>query len=136
MSPASGRTELRVRYVETDKMGVAHHSSFLAWLEVARTDLMRGSGMTYRDLEAQGFFLPVLEVSCRYRRPAHYDDQLSIHTEGRRIGRARLRFDYVVSRGDERIAEAFSIHAATDAEGVPRRLPPDLLRMFEAENDR
>lgn len=126
----SGSTTVRVRYAETDQMGIAWHGEYLAWFEVGRTDLLRGCGCTYRDLEAQGLRLPVIEVQARYLRPAHYDDVLEIHTRLTGIGGARVSFDYEVRReGTEGpLATGSTSHAAIDLRGRPRRIPEDLRR--------
>lgn len=120
-------SEVRVRYAETDQMGVVHHRNFFTWFEVARTDFMRQAGHPYRDLEEQDVFMPVVEVGCRYRRPARYDEVLRIETRCSRQGRVRIRFDYRVLRADgELVAEGETVHVATDRQGSPRRLPDDL----------
>ncbi len=128
----SGSTTVRVRYAETDQMGIAWHGEYLAWFEVGRTDLLRGCGCTYRELEAQGLRLPVIEVRARYLRPALYDDVLDIHTRLTDLGRARVSFDYEVRReGTEGpLATGSTSHAAIDLRGRPRRIPEDLRRML------
>lgn len=128
----SGSTTVRVRYAETDQMGIAWHGEYLAWFEVGRTDLLRGCGCTYRELEAQGLRLPVIEVRARYLRPALYDDVLEIHTRLTDLGRARVSFDYEVRReGTEGpLATGSTSHAAIDLRGRPRRIPEDLRRML------
>ncbi len=73
-------TQVRVRYPEVDRMGVAHHSHYLAWFEIGRTEMMRCLGCSYGKMETEGIFLPVVEVSCRYRAPARYDDLLEVET--------------------------------------------------------
>ena len=125
-----GSTTVRVRYAETDQMGIAWHGEYLAWFEVGRTDLLRGCGCTYRDLEAQGLRLPVIEVQARYLRPALYDDVLEIQTRLTDIGGARVSFDYEVRReGTEGpLATGSTSHAAIDLRGRPRRIPEDLRR--------
>jgi acyl-CoA thioester hydrolase len=90
-------TTIRVRYQETDAMGVVYYANYLAWFEVARTELMRAMGTTYRQWEEEGFYLPVTEAGCRYHKPARYDDELEL------IARLSLRglifhFDYEVRR--------------------------------------
>lgn len=122
--PASVTT-LRVRYAETDKMGVVYYANFLVWFEVARADLMRSLGWTYREMEAAGVSLPVLEAHCEYRRPARYDDEIEVRTEGRMLSPIRMKFSYiVVRRGDGVVtAEGYTVHAAVDAAGRPCRLP-------------
>ena len=129
MSP-SGSSTVRVRYAETDQMGIAWHGEYLAWFEVGRTDLLRGRGCTYRELEAQGLRLPVIEVQARFLRPALYDDVLEIHTRLSGLGGARVSFDYEVRRpGTEGpLATGSTSHAAVDLEGRPRRIPEDLRR--------
>jgi acyl-CoA thioester hydrolase len=119
-----------VRYAETDQMGIAWHGEYLAWFEVGRTDLLRGCGCTYRELEAQGLRLPVIEVQARYLRPALYDDVLEIHTQLTDVRGARVTFDYEVRReGTEGpLATGSTSHAAIDLRGRPRRLPEDLRR--------
>jgi acyl-CoA thioester hydrolase len=74
------RSRVRVRYADTDQMGVTYHANYLVWFEVGRTDWLRGSGWTYRDMEEAGVSLPVIEVFCQYRQPARYDDEIEIRT--------------------------------------------------------
>jgi acyl-CoA thioester hydrolase len=121
---------LRVRYAETDQMGVAHHAEYFAWFEVGRTDLLRSCGCTYRDLETQGLHFPVIEARARYLRPAYYDDVLEIRTRVASVSGARVAFDYAVHReGTEGpLATAFTEHAAVDGRGRPRRLPEAVRR--------
>ena len=96
MTAATAR--VRVRYAETDQMGVAYHGDYFAWFEVGRTDLLRTLGFTYRELERQGVRLPVIETHVRYLQPAYYDDELEIHTRLTRMSGARLAFSYEVHR--------------------------------------
>lgn len=126
----SGSSTVRVRYGETDQMGVAWHGEYLAWFEVGRTDLLRGRGCTYRDLEAQGLRLPVIEVQARFLRPARYDDVLEIRTRLADLGIVRLTFAYEVRReGTEGpLATGSTSHAAVDPEGRPCRIPDELRR--------
>jgi acyl-CoA thioester hydrolase len=122
---------VRVRYAETDQMGVAYHGGYFAWFEVGRTDLLRDLGLTYRELEAQGVRLPVIETHVRYLRPAHYDDELEIRTRLDEMKGARLSFSYEIHKvgsadDDPPIATALTEHAAVDRQGRPRRLPEGL----------
>ena len=121
---------LRVRYAETDQMGVAWHGQFFAWFEVGRTDLLRRYGCSYRELEQQGLRFPVVEAQARYLRPARYDDVLEICTRLTSLGRARLEFAYEVRReGTEGpLATGSTVHATVDAQGRPQRVPEDLRR--------
>ena len=131
-SGAAGSTSIRVRYAETDQMGVAWHGGYFAWFEVGRTDYLRERGCTYRDLEAQGLRLPVIEARAEYRTPARYDDVLEIRTRLTEVRGARVSFAYEVRRGDgpHPIATGFTCHAALDAAGRPRRLPEELQRLL------
>ena len=90
--------ELRVRYAETDQMGVAYHTHYLVWCEVARTDHMRQRGVTYRELEGQGLRLAVVEAGVRYRQPARYDDLLSVRCWVREVASRRVVFGYAIAR--------------------------------------
>lgn len=121
---------IRVRYAETDQMGVAYHGGYFAWFEVGRTDLLRGQGLTYRELEQEGLRLPVIEAHARFLRPAYYDDTLEIRTEVQALGGARVAFAYEVHRAGTSgpLATASTSHAAVDLEGRPRRLPVELRR--------
>ena len=130
MSPRASRSTIRVRHAETDQMGIAHHAEYFAWFEVGRTDLLRECGMTYRDLEADGLRLPVIEASARYLKPVLYDDVLEVRTEITKLGGARVGFSYEVRRdGTEGpLATGTTEHAAVDTRGRPRRLPEPLRR--------
>lgn len=124
---------VRVRYSETDRMGIAYHGEYLVWFEVGRTDWLRGGpaggGLTYRELEERGYLLPVHEVSSKYHLPARYDDELVVRTTLAEASRLRLVFDYRVLRADDGrlLATGRSAHVVTDAHGRPRRLPVALL---------
>jgi acyl-CoA thioester hydrolase len=113
-------------------MGVAYYANYLVWFEVARTDLLRDLGWSYREMEAGGVFLPVIEVDCRYRRPARYDDQLEIRTEGTLTSPVRLEFLYevYVKGHDQLLASGRTAHAATAANGRPCRLPARVVEAF------
>jgi acyl-CoA thioester hydrolase len=116
---------VRVRYAETDKMGVAYYANYFVWFEVGRTDWLRALGSTYRAMEDEGIILPVIEAQCEYHRPSRYDDELEVRTEGRMLSPVRLEFSYtVVHRGDhQKTASGRTVHAALDPSGRPRRLP-------------
>jgi acyl-CoA thioester hydrolase len=115
-------------------MGIVYYANYLVWFEVARTDLLRQAGWTYREMEAAGFSLPVVESHCEYRRPARYDDTLEIRTTGRLVSPVRVRFDYQVRRdeGGSLLASGHTVHAALDADGRPRRLPQRAQAIFTA----
>ena len=117
------RAQITVRYAETDMMGVVYHANYLPWFEVARTQLLREQNFPYRQLEADGFRLPVLEVSAKYRRPAVYDDTITIVATMREKPLLRIRISYEVLRGDELLATGESTHAFCDLHGRPTRPP-------------
>ena len=127
---AEASSTLRVRYAETDQMGVAWHGQFFAWFEVGRTDLLRQRGCTYRELEEQGLRFPVIEVAARYLKPARYDDVLEIRTRLTGLTPVRLSFEYEIHREGTPgpLATGSTVHASLDHEGKPRRLPDDLRR--------
>ena len=118
-------SRIRVRYAETDQMGVVYYANFFVWFEVGRADLLRASGWSYREMEASGVGLPVIEAQCAYRRPARYDDELEIRTRGTAVSPVRVQFEYEVVRpGDDLpLATGLTVHAALDRDGRPCRLP-------------
>ena len=119
----SARAQVTVRYAETDMMGIVYHANYLPWFEVARTQLLREQGFPYRQLEADGFRIPVLEVSAKYLRPALYDDTLTIVATIREQPLLRIRIDYEIFRGEELLATGQSAHAFCDLQGRPTRPP-------------
>ena len=117
------RTEIRVRYAETDRMGIVYHAHYLAWFEVGRTELLRSLGLPYSTLEKDGFLLPVLEVQARYLRPATYDDLVTVIT---RIGEKpglRIRLDYEVHAREQLLVTGHTLHAFINPQGSPVRPP-------------
>jgi acyl-CoA thioester hydrolase len=125
LAPRRSASRVRVRYAETDQMGVVYYANYFVWFEVGRTDLLRTLGGTYRDLEADGIFLPVIEAACQYIQSARYDDELEIRTEGRVLSPIRVEFHYQVVRlGDgATVATGHTSHAAVNRTGRPCRLP-------------
>ncbi len=122
------REEVRVRYAETDQMGFAYHGNYMPWFEIARTSLLRAHGLPYRDLETQGFFLPVLEVHVNYKRPALYDDALTIVATLREKPTLRFQIEYQVLRGEELLATGHTQHAFIDKSGRPVRPPASFVK--------
>ena len=124
--------EIRVRYVETDQMGVAHHGSHFTWMEAARTELMREKGLPYKQLEERGFFLPVREAYCRYRNSVYYDDIVLIEAELLELKGASLKLGYRIRRkADGKIAaEGYTVHPFIDAEGKIVRVPDFFKALF------
>jgi acyl-CoA thioester hydrolase len=123
---------IRVRYAETDKMGVVYYANYFVWFEVARADLLRSLGWTYREMEHAGVSLPVIEAHCEYRKPAKYDDEVEVRTKGRMLSPVRMEFTYeIVRRGDQAVAASgHTIHAALDSAGKPCRLPDRIRQAF------
>ena len=128
----SSLSVVRVRYAETDKMGVVYYANYFVWFEVGRTDLLRSLGWTYREMEHAGIALPVIEAHCDYRRPARYDDEIEIRTRGRMLSPIRMEFTYEVARrGDDTVvASGRTVHAALDPTGKPCRLPDRVRQLF------
>jgi len=124
-STPAARTTIRVRYAETDQMGIAHHAEYFAWFEVGRTELLRAHGLTYRDLEQRGVHFPVIGAEARFLRPAYYDDVIEVRTEVASLTGARIAFLYEIHRDGTGgpLATGRTEHAAVDAQGRPRRLP-------------
>ena len=118
-------TRVRVRYADTDRMGVVYHANYFVWFEVGRTEWLRDTGWSYREMEHEGVSLPVIEAHCEYRQPARYDDEVEIRTRATLMTPVRLRFDYELRRHPDESPAAIghTIHAAVDAKGRPCRLP-------------
>lgn len=117
--------EIRVRYAETDAMGVLHHARHLVYFEIGRTELLRLNGLRYRDMEARGLFYVVARIECRYRAPARYDDLLRLTTTTVRLTPLRVDHSYRLRREDMVLAEAASTLVLVDREGRPTRLPDE-----------
>jgi acyl-CoA thioester hydrolase len=124
------RVEVTVRYAETDMMGVVYHGNYLPWFEIGRTTLLKEMGLPYRQLEEEGYRLPVLEVGAKYFRPAVYDDTVTIVTTLTEKPLLRIRLEYEVRRGDELLATGHTVHAFIDREGKPVRPPPKAVKAF------
>jgi acyl-CoA thioester hydrolase len=132
-SPRESAARLRVRYAETDKMGVVYYANYLVWFEVGRCEWLRATGYSYQQLEADGTILPVIGAHCEYQRPVRYDDEVEIRATATLMSPARVRFDYrvvPVGAGDPS-AVGWTEHCGVDPEGRPRRLPQSLRRLFE-----
>jgi len=122
----TGAIEIRVRYCECDPMGVVHHTVHPVWFEMGRTELLRSTGRTYRELEAQGILLAVVKLEVRYRAPARYDDLLTIQTTLRSVGHVKIEHDYEVRRGGETLVVGSTVLACLDREGRAQPIPPCL----------
>jgi acyl-CoA thioester hydrolase len=128
--PTSGTSRIRVRYCECDPMGVAHHASYIPWLEIGRTEILRDCGVTYAQMEAGGFFLVIVKLDVRYRRPVRYDDLVEVRTRVSGGSRVKIVHEYdvvVVERDgrptDEPAAAASTTLGCVGPDGRIRELP-------------
>jgi acyl-CoA thioester hydrolase len=129
----SGETKLRVRYAETDKMGVAYHSNFLIWFEVGRVELLRQCGFDYKEMEKKdNCHLPVVDLKIRYKAPAQYDDEIVIRTGLKRMSASLLHFSYEVFREGDRtlLATGETMHIVVDSKLVRTSLPEKYMKAF------
>ena len=130
MSPAEPDTphRLRVRYCETDRMGVAHHGSYVAWFEEARTEWFRSRGRSYRQMEEEGAFLQVVDMKIRYLKPTTYDDELLIFLRVKERKKVAITMEYEVRRADNQdlVATGETRLASVDGDGKLRRLPAEI----------
>jgi acyl-CoA thioester hydrolase len=128
---AIGKVRLRVRYAETDQMGVVYYSNFLVWFEIGRVELLRQLGFDYKSMETDDdCFIPVVEVNCRYKAPARYDDEIAIETHVIAVRGAVLKFRYRIVRAGDRqlLAEGETTHVVTDRKLIKRALPEKYVR--------
>ena len=128
-------TRLRVRYAETDQMGVVYHSNHLIWFEVGRVELLRQMGFSYRDMEREdGCFIAVAEATCRYRAPAFYDDEILIRTQLKTVRESVVIFSYELVRADNKtlVAEGETTHIVTDSKMKVAELPKKYFTAFRA----
>lgn len=126
-------SRLRVRYKDTDQMGIAHHSNHIVWFEIGRTDLCREAGIDYRSIEERGWIMVVADVGCRYRVPFRYDDQVVIRTSVAEGGSRLMKFRYELYDGAGNVlhAEGHSNHVWLDRESRrPRAIADDIARIF------
>jgi acyl-CoA thioester hydrolase len=122
--------QVRVRYAETDQMGVVYHSNYLVWMEVGRVELCRSRGIPYQKMEADGVLLAVAEVGCRYLSPARYDDEVVVHTRIEEAGPRMVRFGYEMRCEGRLLATGFSKHVFLDRSMRPKRLPSKYFALF------
>ena len=130
-------SEFRVRYAETDRMDVVHHSNYLVWFEAERIQMLDEIGLPYTEVEEQGFFIPVLGATLDYKRPAKFDDRIEVHLYMRDKPRARFRFEYEVFRDGDLLATGTTSHGFMDTEGKGIRPPEafmDLIRKAWSED--
>lgn len=122
----SGEIAIRVRYAETDRMGLLHHANYLVYFEQGRTELLRSLGMSYRDVEDQGYYLVLTRVQVRYRSPARYDDLLTLRTTLMRVTLVKLEHRYELFRDGILLAEGETTLGCVDREGKVQPLPESL----------
>jgi len=115
--------EIRVRYMETDPMGFLHHANYFTYFEIGRTELLRASGGSYRQMEESGLLVVVVKAECRFRRPAKYDDVLTLRTTVTQVSAAKIIHEYKLSRDGESLATGKVTLAVVDREGNVRRVP-------------
>jgi acyl-CoA thioester hydrolase len=132
MSASQSISHVRVRYAETDRMGVVYYANYFVWFEVGRTDLLRQSGWSYREMEVDGFALPVIDAQCAYVESARYDDDLEVRTVGTMVSPVRVQFRYEIVRASDgaRLATGSTVHATLDRRGRPCRLPERVRTLF------
>ena len=121
--PESHDINVRVRYAETDRMGLLHHANYFVYFEMGRTEMLRSRGISYRGIEDSGHFLVVIDLGCKYRKPAYYDDLLTIRTTVARVTHVKIIHEYHVLRDGVLLAEGHSTLACVDREGKPQALP-------------
>lgn len=126
-------SELRVRYAETDRMGVVYHANYLAWCEVGRTDFIRAGGMSYRAMEEAGVALAVADATLRYHAPARYDDVVHVATTLTEVRSRTVTFEYLITRADDaaRLVSATTRLVSVDAEGRTAALPAEFRELLE-----
>jgi acyl-CoA thioester hydrolase len=117
---------IRVRYAETDRMGLLHHANYFVYFEMGRTELLRQRGFSYRDLEDAGTLLVIAEIGCKFKKPAYYDDLLILRTTVQRVTYVKIEHRYELFRDGELLAEGHSVLACVDRQGRPQRLPEPL----------
>ena len=127
--PVTSTTTLRVRYAETDAMGIVHHAVYPVWMELGRSDLLRQLGQSYAQWEAQGVFMAVGELKVRSRAPARYDELVNIRTWVREAGRRKVVFGYEVSRDGVRLVEGETVHLVVGPDGRGRTIPDAMLEL-------
>ena len=125
-------TEIRVRYQETDNMGVVYYGNYFTWFEVARTEYFRSLRLVYRDLEAKGVYLMVASASCQYKCPARYDDRVNIRTWVSELKNSSLKFEYELYISEKLIAAGESAHVFTNKSGKPISIPEEIRALCSA----
>lgn len=123
--------ELRVRYQETDKMGVVYHANYLNWFEVGRTEMIRHSGVSYRSIEERGVLLPLISTELKFLQPARYDDQITVYTRISEITHVRLNFDYEIKREEQLLVSGTTRHVWVNRDWKPVRMDRDAPELYD-----
>ena len=118
-----GSIDIRVRYCECDPMGVVHHTAYPVWFEMGRTELLRSTGRTYRDMEAAGFLLAVVRLEVSYKQPARYDDLVRLRTVLARVGAVKIEHSYELWRGDDLLVTGATTLACVGRDGRAQPMP-------------
>ena len=124
-------TSVRVRYAETDQMGIVYYANYLIYFEIGRTEFIRKIWKPYSEIESYGYILPALSAAVQYKGSARYDDLLKIKTVLKKYSRVKLEFNYEITREDGRsIATGTTVHCFTDLNGKPRRMMGELWELL------
>jgi len=136
MNPEPHRIEIRVRYGDTDAMGIVYYANYLRWFEMGRTEMMRHLGIAYKEIEEQGVYLPVSEVFCKYHRPAKYDDVLIIETRIDFLKKVSLQFSYRILRvqDDVELVSGTTLHGFINQKGKIVKAPSSLASKIGGEH--
>lgn len=131
--PHTTETKFRVRYAETDQMGVVYYANYFVWMEMGRTDFCKACGFSYRDLEREErAFIAVVEATCRYIAPARYDDDITVRTKIEKINRRVVSFTYEIANGPTLLAEGRTLHVVIGSDSKPRSMPDRYLELLRA----
>ena len=127
-------TRVRVRYAETDQMGVVYYANYFVWMEVGRSDYCRDCGFNYRDMELEDkAFIAVVEANCRYLAPARYDEEITVETQIGRMSRRVLEFTYVIRNARGLVAEGKTVHVVTGPDGKPKSMSDRYLEFLQKQ---
>jgi acyl-CoA thioester hydrolase len=128
----TSKHELRVRFVETDLMGIVHHATYLAYFEAGRVDYLHKRGISYERWTREGIHLPVVEANLRYRKAARFDDRLVVTSSVSAVTRVTVTFSYNIARGEELICEGFTLLACVGDNLAPKRIPADIAATLQS----
>ena len=126
----TSQTDIRVRYAETDAMGFVYHGNYLPWFELSRVEMLDSLGYPYKQLESEGYLLPVLDVHIRYRRPARFDDRVTVKVIVKEKPIVKIHCEYEITRGDELLVTGATKHAFINPQGEPVRPPKALMTLM------